>query len=378
MFSVQIDALRSVVKSVLPLVGEGHKGNGTGVFVEIDHAIWCISGSFQTKLGGARLCELDDGYESIINKFINLRELHKFLSVSLNGERVKISSTTASLKFSVGVDSTTLRYQEDYSFCKFIKMPSESDAVVIENYSSVLSVCNAAVSGSMQMNPKLSGVYISIGERVEMVAVDGYIMGYSSIENNSHPPIDALAPADFMTYALRLYWDTSPMLRIVDGKAWLFNYSFFVFSPLMADQDSYPGKQMIEELKVRPDNSATVDTVMILDRLNAFATVDYRGKNEIYTISAVSFTFDDEKDMLVLSGKSADGDVESADLHIPFSGDPNSWIINMNSVKKIGLIFKNLLSAPNIVFSLHRNEMWMLVRPSNNDNIVFGIVPMRF
>jgi hypothetical protein len=378
MFTVSLESLRSAVRSVLPLVGESHRGAGMGCFAVVDNSVFCVSGSFQTKLAGARLCDAEDGYEKIINKFVNFRDLHNFLSVSFAGNNVKITATGASLKFALGIDEVMLRFVGDDAFSGFLRMPSRSDALQLENYSAILSVCNAAVNGSNQMNPKLSGVYVTIGSRLQMTAVDGYIMGYSAMDNNAHPPVDALIQADFLSYATKLYWDTDPMLRIVDGKAWLFTDSFFAFSPLMADPEGYPGKLMIEELGKEPDNRASVDTAMILDRLGAFINVDYRGKNEVYSISAVNFDFDSDKGMLALSAKSAEGAVEGAGLHIPFTGDPGRWIINMNSVKKIGTIFKNLISSSELVFSLHENDQWMIVRPNNNNDIVFGIVPMRF
>ena len=57
---IDINSLRSAVKSVLPLVGESYKGNGYGGFVLMDNSIWCVSGSFQSRFGGARVCDVDD------------------------------------------------------------------------------------------------------------------------------------------------------------------------------------------------------------------------------------------------------------------------------------------------------------------------------
>ncbi len=369
---ISIELLRRAVKSVLPLVQESYRGNGYGAFVPMDGSLWCVSGSFTSKFGAARVCELDEGYENIVDRYINLRDLHQFLTISFSGDYIKVTSTSASLKFAVGIDSMSFRFKMDESFGRMVSLPSLSDSLELTDYAATLSVAHAAADNNDGI---ISGVYVDIGETVQMVAMDRYVTGYSCTNNDSHPPVKALIPGDFLLYALRLFWETSPRLRIKGNKCWIFSDEFFVFTSLMSEVDRYPGDQLFAEIKKNSDRSAQVDSFSLLNRLGAFTNIDYRGKNDLYTISAVKFDFDDDKGMLVLSASSSDGSVEEGGVNIPFSGQSSSWLINVNSIRKIGNIMKTLLSSPSLVFYGH-DRGWMMITPGNNNNVVFAIAPM--
>lgn len=370
---ININSLRSAVKSVLPLVGESYKGNGYGGFVLMDNSIWCVSGSFQSRLGGARVCAVDDGYEKIVDKYVNLRDLHQFLSISFSSDNVNITTTTSSLKVTVGIDSMLFRFKDDTSFGSFVSVPPASDCLELTDYQSVLSVANAASEAGTEI--VTSGVFVDVGAIVQFVATDQFVTGYSSLFNTNHPPATELIPANFLLYASKLYWETTPLFRLIDKRCWMFSGDFFVFSPVMAAVDKFPGHSFFKELTKPLETRSKVDTVTLMDRLGAFVNIDYRGKADAYAVSAVQFVFDDEKGMLVLSASTAGGSVENGSIHIPYDGDGGSWLINVNTIKKIGNIMKSLLSSPALTFSSH-NRGWMVITPSNNTGIVFAIAPM--
>jgi hypothetical protein len=370
---IDISSLRSAVKSVLPLVSESYKGNGYGGFVIMDNSIWCVSGSFQSRFGGARVCDVDDGYEQVVDRYINLRDLHQFLSISFSSNGVNITSTAASLKVTVGIDTMLFRFKDDSSFGKFVSIPPSSGCLELTEYQSVLSVANAASESGAEI--VTSGVFCEIGSIVQFVATDQFVTGYSSLFNTEHPPAVALIPANFLLYASRLYWESTPLFRIVDNKCWMFSSDFFVFSPVMASVDKFPGRSFFTELTKKRETASKVDTIALMDRLGAFVNIDYRGKNDVYAVSAVKFKFDDEKGMLVLSASTAGGSVEDGAVHVSYDGDGGEWLINVNTIKKIGNIMKSLLSSPSLTFSNH-DRGWMVITPSNNTGIVFAIAPM--
>lgn len=368
---VSIDSLRSAVKSVLPLAAESYRKSGTGVFCVLQNSLYLVSGSFNSRLGGARVTDDLEGTDEIVDKYFSISDLYQFLTATFSSEMVDINLDGNKLVFKIGRNKRSFLYESVANIAGFIKIPPLSSSMNIQNIGLLSAVAQAAQDdGGTNIN--LSGVFFKLDNEVELIATDGFIMAYYKIHNDLPIKGEFLVPGNFLLYVGRIYWDESPRLHLSENKVWVFNDNFFACSPTIGDVSRYPGQVLIEHYANHEyDEAAKVETTGILDKLNVLGGVDKRDVN----VSAVVFTFDDEAGELEMNARSRQENGEAV-FYIPANGLTDKWIINVHAVKKIGGVIRNMMGSPYILFSRHDNGEWMIVRPYNNDNIVFGIVPM--
>lgn len=368
---VSIDSLRSAVKSVLPLAAESYRKAGTGVFCILQNSLYLVSGSFNGRLGGARVTDDLEGTDEIVDKYFSISDLYQFLTATFNSEMVDINLDGNKLVFKVGRNKRSFLYESVANIAGFINIPPLSSSMEVQNVSVMSSVAQAAQEEATNY---LAGVYTRLGESIEMVATDGFVMAYHRVHNSLPSKGEFIIPANFLNYVNRIYWDTKPRFYCTTQQVWFFNDSFFASSPTISGADKFPGDVLINSYNsAEYEQEAQVDTVMLLDKLNVLGGVDKRDVN----VSAVTFNFDDETGELELTARSKQENGDAV-FYIPSSGLTDKWIINVHAVKKIASVVKNMMGSPYVLFSRHENGTWMVVRPYNSDDIVFGILPMRF
>lgn len=365
---VSIDVLRQAVKSVLPLAGESYKGKGTGVFATINNSTWIVTGSFGHRVAGARVCdEVDD---ELVDNWFAISDLFQFLGATFSSDFVDISYTSGRIQFKIGRNKRTFPYSPSSSIGDFVDLPPLSSGMLVDDTTLFQTIASASHTDTSN---NLHGVYIIADSDLEMIATDGFLIAYGKIKNELQHRFTTLIPADFFSYIGRVYWNTMPRMSVANNKIYFVSDDLFAIGSV-GHHELYPGRKIAEFYAgIEFGNEAVVDALDFSDKISVLTGVDARGKVGFINVSAVSFDFDDERGDLHLKSDSQDnGDAE---FFIGAHGLNYKCVLNGHLAKKAAQLLRSV-NSKSLMFSPADGQNLMLVRPSDSDSLIVGIVPM--
>lgn len=367
---VSIDILRQAVKSVLPLAGESYKGKGTGGFVVLENSMWLVSGSFGHRFAGARVSDEID--EDLIDKWFIITDLSLFLGATHTSEYVDVTfnKDKNTIFVKCGRPYKNMPYISTADITKSIDLPPLSSGMQMYDMAILKTVASASHTS---FDNRLHGVYMVGGSDIEILCTDGFLVAYTKIKNELSYNFTILVPADFLSYVGRTYWNTYPRMHVVDKKLYFVSDDFFAIGNTLKDED-YPGKPILEFYgNIEFGNEASIDALDLSDKLTALTGIDQRFDRDFIDVSAIKFQFDDDRGDLFLSAQSKErGD---SGFYLSSSGLTYECVLNGHLAKKATSLLRDV-NTNNLLFSPADGQNLMLVRPSDSDNLIVGIVPM--
>lgn len=365
---VSIDVLRQAVKSVLPLASESFKGKGTGCFVALENSTWLVTGSFGHRFAGARVCDETD--ESVINNWFSVSDLFQFVGATFSSDFADITYSSSRIQVKIGRNKRTFPYIPSSDMAGFIDLPPLSSGMTISDMSLFQTIASASHT---DVANNLHGVYMMADEYLEMISTDGFLIAYGKLKNDLLQKFVALVPADFLSYVGRVYWNTKPRMSVTANKVYFVSDDLFAIGAL-GHHDLYPGRKVAEfYANIEFGSEAVVDALDFSDKISALTGVDLRVAPGFINVSAVHFEFDDERGDLHLRAESQDnGDAE---FFVSSHGLNYRCVLNGHLAKKAAQLLRSV-NSKDLLFSPADGQNLMLVRPSDSDSLIVGIVPM--
>lgn len=367
---VSIDVLRQAVKSVLPLTGESFKGKGTGGFVILENSMYLVSGSFSNRFAGARVCDEPD--EELVDKWFFVSDLSLFLGATHSSDYVDITFNKEknTILVKCGRPYKNMPYTATFDVAKSINLPPLSSGMQMYDMSIMKTIASASHTS---MDNRLNGVYMTGGSDIEMICTDGFLVAYTKFKNELSYNFAVLVPSDYLSYVGRVYWNTYPRMHVVDNKLYFVSDDCFAIGNTL-QHETYPAKPILDFYSnVEFGREASIDALDLADKLTALTGVDQRFDRDFIDVSAIKFEFDDERGDLFLSAQSKErGD---SGFYLSADGLTYSCILNGHLAKKATQLLRDV-NTSKLLFSPADGQNLMLVRPSDSDSLIVGIVPM--
>lgn len=367
---VSIDILRQAVKSVLPLAGESYKGKGTGGLVILENSMWLVTGSFSHRLAAARVCDEPD--DELVDKWFFISDLSLFLGATHSSEYVDITfnKDKNAILIKCGRSYKNMTYTTAFDVAKSINLPPLSSGMQMHDMSIMKTIASASHTS---LDNRLHGVYMLGQDNIEMICTDGFLVAYTKMKNELTYNFTILVPADYLNYVGRVYWNTYPRMHIVDNKLYFVSDDFFAIGNTL-QHETYPAKPILDFYSnIEFGHEASIDALDLADKLTALTGIDQRFDRDFIDVSAIKFEFDDERGDLFLSAQSKErGD---GGFYISTSGLTYNCILNGHLAKKATQLLRDV-NTSNLLFSPADGQNLMLVRPSDSDSLIVGIVPM--